>query len=402
MLSSQPLTDPKSSAGFTPTNTMHSGPLENIPEPTLVTAREHLEEIVGDLALATRLSLDIESNGFYAYREKVCLLQISSAAEDYIVDPIAVADLSSLAPLMADPAIEKIFHAGEYDVLCLKRDHGFTFSNLFDTMIASRLLGVKELGLAALIERHFGYKLSKKLQRADWGKRPLTHAQVRYAQLDTHFLIALADILQEQLRLKGRLDDAVEAFAELTEVEPVTKVFDPEGYWRLAGRQNLTGAQLACLREIYHFREDQAQSRDRAHFRVMADELMLKVACAMPQTMNELAAVRGMTPYLMQKFGHALLKTVRRGCESQPPAPGPRVRARRDMRELKLFESLRQWRKTQAEQEAVEPVVIVSSEVLREIARLAILGEGDPVARLTELKRRRYGAAISAILKNAV
>ncbi len=378
---------------------MDSGDLEKIPQPTLVTAVEHLVEIVGDLKRAPRLCLDIESNGFYAYREKVCLLQISSPTEDYIVDPIAVADLSSLGPLMEDPAIEKIFHAGEYDVLCLKRDYGFKFKNVFDTMIASRLLGVKELGLAALIEKHFGHKLSKKLQRADWGQRPLTHAQIRYAQLDTHFLIRLADILLEQLRQKNRLEDAAEAFIELTEVEPNTKVFDPEGYWRLTARTQLTGPQIGCLREIYHFREEQAASRDRAHFRVMADDLMIRVAAATPSTMDELGAVRGMSPYLLGKFGHALLKAVARGLAGEPPSQGPRTRVRRDMREEKLFEALRQWRKSQAEKESVEPVVIMSSEVLHEIARLAIENGADPLSKLSELKRGRYGEALTGVIK---
>ncbi|MDE2141573.1 MAG: ribonuclease D, partial [Elusimicrobia bacterium] len=122
----------------------------------LITAREHLEEVCVELAKCPRLAFDTESNGFYAYREKVCLVQISSPTDDYIVDPIAIPDISALGPLFADPNIEKLFHAGEYDVLCLKRDYGFTFSNLFDTMIAARVLGIKELGLAAAIERQFG------------------------------------------------------------------------------------------------------------------------------------------------------------------------------------------------------------------------------------------------------
>jgi ribonuclease D len=377
---------------------MDSGSLDHIPEPTVVTAREHLEEIVEDFKKCTRLALDIESNGFYAYRERVCLLQITAGTEDYIVDPIAVSDLSCLGPLLRDPNIEKIFHAGEYDVLCLKRDYGFTFNNLFDTMIASRLLGVKELGLAALIDRHFGLKLSKKLQRADWGLRPLTTAQIRYAQMDTHFLVALADILLEQLRIKGRVEDAAEAFRELTKVEPNTKVFDPEGYWRLAARKNLTGPQISCLKEIYHFREEQAASRDKAHFRVMPDDLMLRIATALPQTMDELGQVRGMTPYLISKFGHALLKAVIRGMASEPPSQEPRPRVRKDMRELKVFEELRQWRKTQAAAEGVEPVVILSSEVLREIARLSLEPGADPLKNLSELKRRRYGDALLAVL----
>lgn len=374
---------------------------EVIPDPTVITAREHLEEVVEDLKKSARLALDIESNGFYAYREKVCLLQISSQTEDYIVDPIAVADLSCLGPLLSDPAVEKVFHAGEYDVLCLKRDYGFTFENLFDTMIANRILGVKELGLAAAIEKHFGLKLSKKYQRDDWGRRPLSPAQIRYAQMDTHFLMRLADIQKEMLREKGRWEDAIEAFADLAGVEPTRKEFDPEGYWKLAGREQMSGTQMACLRELYVFREEQAQARDKAHFRVMPDELMLRLARVAPSEMGALAQVKGMTPYLMQRYGAAVLKALQRGREAEPVSEPPRVvKQRRDARELKLFEDLRQWRKGQAQAEDVEPVVIMSSDALKEIARLAVAGAADPLAPLSPLKRGRYGDALTKLVSS--
>jgi ribonuclease D len=377
--------------------------LDHIPEPTVITARDHLEEVVAEsFSKSPRLALDIESNGFYAYRERVCLLQISTTTEDFVVDPIAFSDLSSLGPLLKDPNIEKIFHAGEYDVLCLKRDYGFTFENLFDTMIANRLLGVKELGLAAAIDKHFGLKLSKKLQRADWGRRPLTPEQIRYAQMDTHFLMRLADIQKKQLAEKGREADAREAFADLAALEPVKKVFDPEGYWKLAGREQMTGTQMACLKQLYLFREEQAASRDRAHFRVMADDLMVRLAKAVPENAEQLKAVKGMTPYLLQKFQSHILKAVQRGKESEPltqPPKKPRPQ-RRDVREWKLFEELRQWRKVQAQDEGVEPVVIMSSDTLHEIARLACEDpEGDPLRALSELKRGRYGEKLLAVIK---
>ena len=377
--------------------------LDHIPHPTVITAREHLEEVVAEsFSRSPRLALDIESNGFYAYRERVCLLQISTVTEDFVVDPIAISDLSSLAPLLKDPTIEKIFHAGEYDVLCLKRDYGFTFENLFDTMIANRLLGAKELGLAAAIEKHFGLKLSKKLQRADWGRRPLSHAQIRYAQMDTHFLMRLADIQKAQLHEKSRMADAQEAFADLAALVPVHKVFDPEGYWKLAGREPMTGTQMACLKQLYLFREEQAASRDRAHFRVMADDLMVRLAKAMPENVDQLKDVRGMTPYLIQKFQHQVLKAIQRGKESEPLTQPPKLPRpqRRDVREWRLFEELRQWRKTQAAQEGVEPVVVLSSDALHEIARLACAEpDGDPLRNLSELKRQRYGDLIRPLLK---
>src|SRR5262249_2113179 len=162
----------------------------------------------------------------------------------------------------------------------------------------------------------------------------------------------------------------------------------PEGYWKLAAREQLSGTQLACLREIYVFREEQAQSRNKAHFRVMPDELMLRLARVMPKSHAELEQVKGMTPYLLQRYSHAILKAVMRGQEAQPVSEPPKMkRERKDVRELKLFERLRQWRKEQAAAEGVEPVVIMSSDALKEIARLAFSGDGDPLRPLSALKR---------------
>ena len=375
---------------------------EKIPPPIVVTAREHLEEVASEFAAAPRLAIDTESNGFYAYREKVCLLQISTPQQDYIIDPLAIKDLSALGPLLADPKIEKIFHAGEYDIICLKRDYRFRFSRVFDTMIASRLLGFKELGLAAAIERHFGVKLSKKLQRADWGRRPLSPEQIRYAQLDTHYLMRLADIQKELLERKGRLQDANEAFAELAALEHLQKPFDPDGFWRLAVRGRLNGVQAACLREIYLLREEAAQSRDRAPFRVMPEDLMVRVAQEAPTAAEELSKVRGMSPYLLERYGQALLKAVARGLDSQPlvqAAPPPHRRM--PPREWRLYEELRAWRKRTAEQEGAAPVDVLSTDSLKRLASQAIEDAGDPLSSLSELKRQRYGVELLKIIRDA-
>ena len=366
---------------------------------TLITAREHLEEVCAELAKSPRLAFDTESNGFYAYKEKVCLIQISTATDDYIVDPLAVKEIGVLGPLFADPGIEKLFHAGEYDVLCLKRDYGFKFSNLYDTMIAARVLGIKELGLAAAIERQFGLVISKKLQRADWGKRPLTHEMIRYAQGDTHFLMRVADAQKKLLVEKGRWDDAVEAFRELEKIEPNVRAFDPEGYWKLVGRQDIGGRAMAALKEIWLFRERQAEARDRATFRVMPEDLMTRIAEAMPETKEALAEVRGMSPYILERFGAGLLAAVDRGRAAEPVVRPPRAEKRRTPDdEWKLFEALRAWRKERAGRDGVEPVVILSTDSMEQIAVHACRAGGDPLAPLSELKKTRYGEDILKVV----
>ena len=369
---------------------------------TLITAREHLEEVCAELAKCPRLAFDTESNGFYAYKERVCLVQISSPTDDYIVDPIAIRELAPLGPLFADPKIEKLFHAGEYDVLCLKRDYGFAFSNLYDTMIAARVLGIKELGLAAAIERHFGLVISKKLQRADWGKRPLTHEMIKYAQGDTHFLMRVADEQKKTLVEKGRWDDALEAFRELEKLEPTIRNFDPEGYWKLVGRQEIGGAAMAALKEIWLYREQQAEARDRAPFRVMPEDLMARIAQAMPESREALAAVKGMGPYILERFGSGLLACVERG-RAAPPVTRPALPERRRMAEdeFRIFEALRAWRKERGERDKVEPVVILSSDSLRQIATFACRHDGDPLGPLSELKKTRYGEDIRLVVQKA-
>ncbi|MDE2490481.1 MAG: ribonuclease D [Elusimicrobia bacterium] len=368
----------------------------------LITAREHLEEVCAELAKCPRLAFDTESNGFYAYRERVCLVQISSPDEDFIVDPIAIPDLSALGPLFADPKIEKLFHAGEYDVLCLKRDYGFSFANLYDTMIAARVLGLKELGLAAAIERHFGIVISKKLQRADWGRRPLTHDMIRYAQGDTHYLMRIADAQKKVLAEKGRLEDAREAFRDLEDLEPTVKTFDPDGFWKLAGRQELPGSAAAALKEIWLYREQQAQSRDRAPFRVMPEDLMLRVAQAGPETREALAAVKGMTPYILERFGGGLLSCVERGRAAPPPARPARAEPRRMADdEWRVFEALRNWRKERSARDGVEPVVILSTDSLRQVAIFACRHDGDPLGPLSDLKKHRYGEDIRRVVAAA-
>ncbi len=379
--------------------------LDQIKNATLITAKEHLEEIAVELAQCSRLAFDTESNGFYAYKEKVCLIQISSPTEDFIVDPIAFKDISSLGPLFSNPKIEKLFHAGEYDVLCLKRDYGFTFANLYDTMIAARILGTKELGLAAAIERHFGIVISKKLQRADWGKRPLTPEMIRYAQGDTHFLMRLADIQMKLLEEKGRVEDAKEAFAELAALEPNVKAFDQDGYWKLVGRDDIGGRAMAALKEIWLYREQQASSRDRAPFRVMPEDLMVNIARAMPESREALAAVKGMTPYILERFSGGLLAAVERGKAAppltRPPSP-PAERKRLSDLEWRTFEALRAWRKSRSEKDGVDPVVIMTTESLRTLAIHACRDHGgDPLGPLSELKRGRYGDDILKVVATA-
>src|SRR3954467_3450148 len=167
--------------------------------PELIADAAGLTRLAEILAPCPAIAVDTESNSMHAYRERVCLIQFSTPDADYILDPLPLTDLGVLAPLFANSAQQKIFHAAEYDIVCLRRDYGFEFTNLFDTMSAARTLGWPQVGLAAILETRFGVKMDKKFQRADWKRRPLTREQLDYARLDTHYLLALRDLQREAL-----------------------------------------------------------------------------------------------------------------------------------------------------------------------------------------------------------
>lgn len=370
----------------------------------MIEALEELEWLADKLKGVDHVAIDMESDSFYVYHEKVCLLQLTAFGEDFVIDPLSVKDISPLGPMFRDPKIEKIFHAGEYDIVCLKRDYGFSIVNIFDTMVAARTLGLSRLGLAPLIEEHFGVKLSKKLQRANWGKRPLTPEHIEYARNDTHFLHELRDRLSAQLAEKGLLRDAEDEFKRLEKLEPASKSFDPDHFWHLHGARELSGQGRAVLKRLYVFREKTAARLDRAPFRVMPEDLLVRIAEKCPDTLDALKKVRGMSPYLFRKFGKELLREVEKGGEAAPvekPPKRPKKEAW-DGDTMRRYEALREWRKEVAEKRGVNPVVILPTEDVRLLSQAPAVNPEEPDGWLdcvSEYKREAYGEEILAILK---
>jgi ribonuclease D len=285
--------------------------------PVFVRDAAGVEALARALAGEPVIALDTESNSFHVYRERVCLVQISTRGADYVVDPLAV-DLRPLGPILAG-AGAMVLHGADYDVRCLKREYGFELPHLFDTMAAARRLGRPGLGLSALVEQHFGVKLSKDFQRSDWGRRPLTPQQVSYAALDTHFLLPLHDLLARELAERGLGAEAGEEFARIAAVEPRPKVFDREGWRHLRGARDLDAAGRAVLRALWIAREERASALDRPPFKVMPESALLEVARRRPRSEAELLAIPGITPVVARRMGDAALAAVRGATDGAAP-----------------------------------------------------------------------------------
>jgi ribonuclease D len=283
------------------------------PRPVLVDRPEDLAALAGEIAGEELVALDTESNSFHAYRERICLMQITTRRADYVIDPLAV-DVHPLGRALTDGR-EVVLHGADYDVRCLKRELGWSFPRLFDTMAAARRLGRLGLGLSALVSAHFGIALSKEHQRSDWGRRPLSSDQLRYAALDTHFLLPLQRLLAAELEAAGRLGEARKEFERIAAAEPRPKVFDPEGYRRLKAARDLDPAARPVLRALYLAREERASALDRPPFKVLAEQTMVEIARRRPRTAEELARIPGVTIPVMRRLGDVLLAALQRAAD---------------------------------------------------------------------------------------
>ena len=347
-----------------------------------------------DLSHQPRIAVDTEANSLHAYQEEVCLIQFSSAGHDYLLDPFAFENLDTLAPLFADPQIEKIFHAAEYDLLGLKRDFGFTFASLFDTMQAARILGCQKVGLDAILGERFGLSLNKRFQKADWGARPLSHDQLEYARLDTHYLIPLRDQLQQELESAGRWDLAQEDFRRVCRVNGTAGEADEEPWERFAGRRDLNLRQLTILRELTALRVMIAQRLDRPPFKVLMDDKLIAMARNVPATKADLDKL-GLSPRQIERWGAELLAAVARGVESPPVKR--RQASRPDDAMLKRLEKLKMWRKKVAAEIGVESDIILPRPYL---LALAEQGGHDLASVLDSSPGRleRFGTQIRDVL----
>ena len=377
--------------------------VKKLPKPTLITRQETLQNLVELLNREAIIAVDTESNSLHAYQEQVCLIQFSTQHNDYLVDPLALEDLSLLKPVFENERIEKVFHAAEYDVYCLKRDFDFEFRNLFDTMLTARILGREGVGLGTLLEEEFNVHVEKRYQRANWGQRPLPSYLLAYARMDTHYLIALRNRLRASLLQAGLWPLAAEDFRRLAEVLPNGKTNeDPTaGCWRVSGAYDLSPQQVAGLGELCRDRDKGARNIDRPLFKVISDATLLAIAERAPHDLQALGQLPGMSRRQVERHGKALLAVVQRGLDSDPVYPPRSPRPSEAF--LGRVEALRRWRKDTAEQMGVKSDVVLPRDLMNAIAEQNPRGMEDLEVVLEGVpwRLRNFGGQILKVLGEA-
>ena len=333
----------------------------------MIDTQEKLSAFLPVVNAAAWLAIDTEADSLHAYPEKVCLIQISTTTGDRLIDPLAEMDINPFLDALVGR--ELIFHAADYDLRLLKKHHAFTPTEIFDTMLAARLLGEKQFGLGALVEKFLGVKLDKGPQKADWAQRPLTPRMLDYARNDTRFLKTLEEKLRAELIAKGRLAWHAESCARLILESSVEPVIDPDDCWRIKGSTYLESPALAVLRELWHWRETEAVAASRPPFFVLSHETMiaLSVAVAEQQPFEEM-----IPPRMHPRRREHLLAAIR-AAQAVPPEQFPE-KIRHDSKrpseaEFKRFRQLEEVRNHRAHELQLDPTLIAPKSVLGSLAR---------------------------------
>jgi ribonuclease D len=326
-----------------------------------------LAALLPKLRAAHWLALDTEADSLHAYPEKVCLIQISTADGDELVDPLAEINLDLLFDVFNGR--ELIFHAADYDLRLLEKHHQFRPSAIFDTMLAARLLGERQFGLSALVENHLGVKLDKGSQKADWAQRPLTERMEIYARNDTHYLKPLADKLKSALEAKGRLAWHQESCARLIEECSQPAVADSDSVWRVKGSSILNRPALAILRELWQWREKEAIAYCRPPFFILSHERMVDIAdaAAAQEPFENI-----LPPKMSPRRRETLLAAVKAGravpANNYPEIFRPEFR-RPSEAEFRRFREIEKHRDVHAHELAIDPTLIASKAVIGDLAR---------------------------------
>ncbi len=373
----------------------------------LIDTPDALARVEESLRGVPRIALDLEAAGFHRYSDRLCLVQISTQRENFLLDPLILDLREPLRGVLEDQAVQVVMHGADYDIRLLDRDLGIHLRGLFDTQAAASLLGAKGIGLASLLEEYLGVKLSKKHQRADWAQRPLPEGMLEYAASDTRFLMELADLLEEKLEEKGRLEWAREEFALLEDIRWEEDTSDP--ILRVKGARELTPRAVTALREAMSWRDGIAREWDRAPFRVVGDPVLFSIVVERPASVEELAQRKGISSRLAHQKGEELLGRLRKvdDLSADDLLPYPRYQGngpgRPTPEEEALAARLRDLRTEEAQTLEVDRGVLLSNAQILEIVRRSpkTLEELEAVPGLRRWQAEILGDAVLTLLKEA-
>jgi ribonuclease D len=249
-----------------------------------------LQDLIEEASKVDTYAIDTEFLRERTYYPRLALVQIGFGDRIALIDPLRVS-IAPLVKLLESDAVA-VFHAADQDLEVLEYACGAIPRRMFDTQLAAGFLGFSTPSLVSLAGQVLGVRLSKGDRLTDWTMRPLTDAQKAYAASDVSHLLALKDLLVEELRSVGRLE-WLENETEVVRTRPRGHHDANRAWWRLKDGRVLRGHDRLIAQELCAWREHRAQSEDRPVRFILADLAVLAIAQAKPTTITALSGLRG-------------------------------------------------------------------------------------------------------------
>jgi ribonuclease D len=332
----------------------------------VITTTTALAELAATLESCVQIALDTEFLRERTYRAELCLVQLSSQSDAVCVDPLALRDLTPLAPVLTAPGITKVMHASRQDVEVLFPIAGLV-RPLFDTQIAAALTGQPaQIGYGELVRRLLGKELAKSHTRTDWSRRPLSPEQIEYALDDVRYLLPLKAHLEEQLERSGRLSWLTEELHDLEDTRNIA--VNPEDAWlRVKGLRSLDPARERLAQSLAAWRERRASERNRPRGWILDDAVLRDVVMVVPRTLEAFAAIPEFPAGVLKHCGAELLECIR-GADVPDPAPPINTRTRPDPLKTALVKKLSSLNQTIAADLGLSPEVLATRRDLELLA----------------------------------
>jgi len=361
----------------------------------LVQTDQELSDFCDNLRGAPAIYIDTEFVGEGRYYPEVGAIQVASSEQAAVIDPLAVRDLAPLFVLLADPAVEKVFHAAGQDLPIFYRLMNSPVRNVFDTQIAAALLGYDEqISFVNLVERSTSVFLSKSHGFTDWLRRPLTPGQIEYALDDVRYLTPVHIKLVKELDQRGRAGWAREEFRKLDDERRFISVDPYQLYLRIRGVERIRGQALAILRELAAWREETAFAKNIPTGRVARDEVLIELARRPRQFVKELHDIRGLAAQQVERFGAGLIEAIRRG--EKAPHPSAQRSASLPPVLEPTVDFLMLCLRSLASEQTIAPGMVA---VRGELVELAQRGAKADIQLLRGWRRAAFGDALLATLE---
>ncbi|HDL07792.1 MAG TPA: ribonuclease D [Desulfobacteraceae bacterium] len=370
-----------------------------------IDTESELENIIDSLEKKKTIAFDLEADSMFHYKEKVCLVQLSTDNDVVVIDPLSSADLSLLKPIFFRHDIKKVFHGADYDIRCLYRDFAIEINNLFDTQLACRFLGTPETGLNNVIKKRFNINLDKKYQKKDWSKRPLPEKMIQYAASDTFYLLRLAGILEKELEKKGRIAWVLEECEILSRARPALSNNRPL-YLSFKGAGRLRPKNLAALEALLQFRKKIAEKKDRPLFKVIGNNSVMNIAISLPDSLKRLTEIKALSSRQICMYGKSIIELIENTLKiaekdlpvyprNNTPVLNPQIQKR--------IKDIKCWRKKKAEQLGICPGLLCNNQLINSIALKNPVETKDfeSIKGMKKWQKSEFSNELIAVLKKA-